>query len=309
MAPPVKVAICVPTYKRPLFLCDTLLSIENRLPGDFESFVLVADNDPAFSARSTVVPFMEREQGILLIHQPTRGLATVRNTLVAEATKMGATLIAFVDDDQLAAPDWLNRLVCTARETKADAVVGRWIPRYEDGVPEWVKRSGYWDQPARETGTIARKFGTGNVLLRLDAVNSVPGLFDERLNLVGGEDGHFFVRFHQLGFRSVWCNDSVVEERIPPSRTTAKWIISREYRYGTNTGFIVRTVSPSPRLFAYRMLTAAGYAAVFALASIVSLPFGKARWVPNAARVARGVGLLAGLFGGMHREYATVHGR
>lgn len=309
MTQPIKVAICVPTYKRPLFLHDTLVSIEARSPGDFESFVLVVDNDPDFSARPTVAALNEGGCEISLIQEEVRGIATARNTLIETATKKGATFIAFVDDDQIVEPDWLNQLIYTALTTNADAVVGRWIPRYEQGVPQWVKRSRYWEQPVRKTGAIARKFGTGNVLLRLGAVNSVPGLFDERLNLAGGSDGHFFAKFHQLGFKSVWCNESVVDERILPSRSTAKWIISREYRYGTNTGFVVRTVSPSVSAFVYRMVTAAGYSIVFGLVSVASLPFGKAKWVPNVARVTRGTGLLVGLFGKMHSEYSTVHGR
>lgn len=301
-------AVCVPTYKRPVFLHDALVSIISRSKPDFDIDVLVADNDPQLSAQPVVKRLNTANSKIVLVSQPVRGIASVRNKLIDEATKSGAVFIAFVDDDQLVSPEWLNHLVGTARKTGADAVVGRWVPRYERGVPEWVKRSGYWDQPERRTGSIARKFGTGNVLLRLSAVNSVPDLFDERLNLAGGSDGHFFARFHKLGFVSVWCNESVVEERILPSRSSVRWIVQREFRYGTNTAYVAKTVFPSIKNYAYRLLTAAAYAGVFCLVSVVTLPFGKAVWVPNVARVARGVGLLAGLCGKMHQEYATVHG-
>lgn len=303
-----KVAVCIPTYKRPVFLHDTLVSIINRSKSDFDIVTLVADNDPQISAQPVVRKMNTVNSDIVLVSQPVRGIASVRNKLIDEATKSGAAFIAFVDDDQIVSPEWLNQLVATVRKTGADAVVGRWVPRYEHGVSSWVKRSGYWEQPERRTGAVARKFGTGNVLLRLSAVNAVPGLFDERLNLAGGSDGHFFARFHKLGFTSVWCNESVVEERILPSRSTARWIIQREFRYGTNTAYVAKTVFPSIKTYAYRSVTAAAYAGVFCLVSIVTLPFGKAVWVPNVARVARGAGLLAGLFGRMHQEYATVHG-
>lgn len=304
-----RVAICIPTYKRPAFLRDALAAIARRDAGDFQSFVLVVDNDPQLSASPVVDDASGAESEIILVPQEVRGIASARNTLIAEANLRQATFIAFVDDDQIVAPSWLNELMETAHKTNADAVVGRRIPRYEPGIPEWLKRSRYWEEPERQTGAAARKFGTGQVpLLRLSAVNAVPGLFEEKLNLTGGEDGHFFARFHKLGFTSVWCDESVVEERIVPSRATAKWIIQREFRYGTNTAYVARTVFPSARTYAYRTIAAAGYAAVFLFISVATLPLGRAVWVRNAARVGRGLGVLAGLMGVVHREYESTHG-
>ena len=303
------VAICIPTYKRPAFLRDALAAIANRDAGDFRAFVLVVDNDPQLSASSVVEDARGSDFEITLIQQDVRGLATARNTLVTEATSRRATFIAFVDDDQIVAPNWLNELVKTARATGADAVVGRRVPRYASGIPEWVKRSGYWEEPERQTGAVASKFGTGHVpLLRMSAVNAVPGLFEEKLNLMGGEDGHFFARFHKLGFTSVWCNEAVVEEQVVPSRATAKWIIQREFRYGTNTAYVARTVFPSATTYGYRTITAAGYAVVFSVISLATLPLGKAVWVRNVARVGRGIGVLAGLMGVVHHEYRVTHG-
>lgn len=309
MAHDERVAICIPTYKRPALLRDALYALANRHPGNYESFVIVADNDPQGSALSVVEQVRGTRCDMVLIAQQTRGLACTRNRLIAEATLRRATFVAFVDDDQLVAPNWLNELMTTALEANADAVAGRLETRFEPGVPNWVIQSGYWEEPERQTGTAASKFGTGHgTLLRLSAVNSIPGPFDEHLNLTGGEDGHFFARFHNLGFKSVWCNEAVVEERVVPSRATAKWIIQREFRYGTNTAYVTRTVFPGARTYAYRVGTAAGYAAMYSLVSLVTLPFGKAVWVRNVARVARGVGVLAGFAGVMRQEYRTTHG-
>ena len=40
--------------------------------------------------------------------------------------------IAVIDDDELAAPDWLDSLVSVHRQTRADLVGGPQLPDFED---------------------------------------------------------------------------------------------------------------------------------------------------------------------------------
>lgn len=303
------VAICIPTYKRPGYLHDLLESMVDLALEDFRACIIVVDNDDAQSSRSVVENAAPRlPVTIDYIAEPTRGIASARNRLVAEAQSRGAGFVSFVDDDQLVQKDWLAQLVRIAIQTDADAVVGRWLPLYEDRVPEWVRRSGCWEQASGPTGSRAQKFGTGNVLIRTSAMLQLPGPFDERLNFAGGSDGHFFVRFHRQGFRSVWCRESVVFERISMSRATATWLVKREFRYGTNSAFVARDIIRSRMYSAMRLVAAVGYMAGNAALTLAALPLGKSHTVPRVCKVARGAGLVAGMFGATHEEYRNTHG-
>jgi len=102
------VAVLIPTLRRPDSLARALASVQaqtgvdDRLAG-----IIVVDNDPEGTARSTVDgsagPFPVR-----YVHAPRPGVATARNAGLAAT---GAPLIAFLDDDEAASPDWLAALL------------------------------------------------------------------------------------------------------------------------------------------------------------------------------------------------------
>src|SRR3712207_291321 len=104
-----KVAICIATYLRPEGLWRVLQSLDalrfsSSPEPDVE--VVVIDNDPDGSAGATC----ERAKGatrwpIRYVHEPRRGISQVRNRAV-EVTRATADFIAFIDDDEIAEPQW-----------------------------------------------------------------------------------------------------------------------------------------------------------------------------------------------------------
>lgn len=303
------VAICIPTYRRPELLENLLRSLTTLDTKELDVRVVVVDNDAAGLAAPVVRRFVGRLSGLTYEVEPSRGLATVRNRLVAIAGRLGVEYVAFVDDDEWVEPGWLAGLVRTARACGADAVGGPVLPEYDDGTPRWVALNGFFDRRRHRTGQAVRLDATGNLLLKQAWLDRLDGPFDRRLDLTGGEDHQLLERLHRLGARMTWCNEAVVHERIPRSRATMSWLVRRAFRGGVGFSEWSGALDPGPGPRARRVGKALARAA-WGLASLPpSLLMGRAATVRALCHGARGVGGVLGVCGLSYREYERVHGR
>lgn len=306
------VAICVATYKRPHFLEALLQSLRNIEIDGFRAHLIVADNDPSGTAQA----ILDHERTsiptpVSYAVEPVRGIASTRNRLVREAAALKADFIAFLDDDVFVEPNWLSYLVRAAAVYKADAVAGPYPAILEDTVPAWYRESGITLRPKRlPTGTRIRYGSTANVLFRTEALASIQGPFDERMNLSGGSDTLLFERFYRRGLVSIWCDQAVVYEHWPTSRTNWKYVIRRYFRDGVVLAKIAIWVEPSISTVLVRLAKSLALIAKNSVRLLMRLPSGKKGWVLPAGEVARGVGGLMGFLSPIriHREYKQTHG-
>lgn len=155
----VRVAVGIPTYRRPetlAALLDVLPERLRELDPLIQTKVFVVDNDPAGSARE-VVAATPLEIGYVI--EPTPGIAAVRNRLMDEAASFRA--IAFIDDDERPLAGWLPALVETWTETGASAVMGRVISVFEHDVDPWLIATGVFRRRERPTGQLLSAAAAG----------------------------------------------------------------------------------------------------------------------------------------------------
>src|SRR5262245_40320356 len=140
----VDVAICIASFQRPDGLAALLGALaELRFAGRAPSLaVVVVDNDPAESARAVV----ERARAALphpidYRLEPRRGIPHARNAALAAALHR-AHWLAFIDDDEIPAPGWLDALLAVAARTGADIVTGPVVPRFAAAPAHWVAEGG-----------------------------------------------------------------------------------------------------------------------------------------------------------------------
>lgn len=212
---PLKVAIGIPTFRRPERLSRLLDALPHRiaeLPGDFEVEVVVVDNDPAGTAREVVAasPLKARYE-----IEATPGIAAARNRILDSAR--GARLLAFIDDDTTPMEGWLAELVATWQATGAVAVMGWVISLFPPDTDPWVLASGVLQRPARPTGTVLAAAATASLLLDLEVTERLGLRFDASLGLSGGEDTLFTRRLVAAGGKLVWCNESMAQDEVPLS--------------------------------------------------------------------------------------------
>src|SRR5208282_5349810 len=142
-------------------------------------------------------------------------------------------------------------------------------------APEWIKKSGLFNRPSFPTGFSLDKCGAGNVLVKREVFPSVPA-FDDRFNLSGGEDTHFFLRVRKAGHSIVWSQEAVVHESIPNERANFAWILRRSYQCGNSWPLCESSLDGRLRVRVVRFFKAWAYVAKGAAGALVSLFIGKA---------------------------------
>lgn len=307
-----KVAICVATYRRPVLLTGLLQSIGDlTLSGtDLEPVVVVTDNDANRSAAAVVDTFRQTfpwqlEYGV----EERRNISHARNHAVANAMLHDPDFIAFVDDDAIVDPMWLDELVRVQLRTGADIVSGAVIPKYGDEIPDWIIRGRFLEIPRYATGEPISMAFTGNVLVARKVLeNAGPAPFDPKFGISGGGDSFFFMRAHRAGARMVWADEAVAEEIIPPSRARVGWILRRAYRIGNRYIVCERMLHTPWRSLLLCLGKALAAVAGGSLLLVPSIARGRSGVVQVLRWIAGGLGVISGILGFEYREYDMIHG-
>lgn len=280
------VDVCVCTFRR-ASLRQTLASIAAQ-KGAPHLRVIVADNDDIPSAKGLVnAAALEFGLAITYLHAPARNIATARNACLEAAS---ADLVAFIDDDEIAPPDWLAGLV--AGLGRDDVVFGPVHARYQPGAPAWVVRGDFhsFGPVVRANGAIDTGYSS-NVLFRRSAVGALR--FEPSLGRTGGEDTFFFSQLHAGGARLGFCPAAIVHEPTPPERATLPWLLRRAFRSGQTHARVLRAHGQGALAIAAPALAKALYCAFGALSRVLS-PVGVRRFM---IRGALHLGVVAKAFG------------
>jgi succinoglycan biosynthesis protein ExoM len=255
------ITVCICTFRRES-LTSTLTSVSNQmLPHETKRRIVVIDNDSARTAEAFVLRFGESEPEIDLeyIHAPGQNISIARNAAL-KACK--SRWLAFIDDDETAAPNWLERLM--AKRDGAAAVFGLSKAIYGNSTPEWIKLGDYHSsQPHFQSGIVHTGY-TSNVLIDMSFVRKYDLEFDHTLGRTGGEDTDFFYAMHQLGGRLAYAADAVVYDEVVESRRTLRWILKRrkrvgqtyakmQQRYNTRAYRLIPILSPLKIAFCFTM--------------------------------------------------------
>ncbi|HEX5756301.1 MAG TPA: glycosyltransferase family 2 protein, partial [Arenimonas sp.] len=171
------ISICLATYRRPDRLRTLLddLARQHCLPRQ----VVVIDNDSARSGSAAVDLVLDAGAPFQILYavEPRKNVAHARNLSIEFAT---GDWLAFIDDDERAPVDWLERLVKTASAYRADAVLGPVEPVLPNGVAAWLRRGRFYEWPRMPTGTVVprNRLRLGNLLLKRSSLDPGGHHFD-----------------------------------------------------------------------------------------------------------------------------------
>jgi succinoglycan biosynthesis protein ExoM len=300
-----RLSVCIPTCRRAPRLAALLddLVAQHLLPDE----VVVVDNDVQGSARDVVercraagAPFTLRYEV-----QPMRNISLTRNRSVALAA---GEWLAFIDDDERAAPDWLQRLMAAQAGHLGDVVLGPVEPVVPDEAPAWIRRGGFYRWARMASGSVVplNRLRFGNVLLRAALLRGMAAPFDPAYGLTGGEDGDLLTRLAQRGARIVWCDEAVVHEPVEPARLSLRWLLLRALRGGQDHArhLLGGRFGPLGPAGVWRFVLRAGLqAGVAATLALLVWPAGRHRAVHWLMKAAANLGKLSVLLGWHYREY------
>lgn len=240
--------VTIPTFRRPEHLLKTLESVvSQRLEHPFSIIVMENDAGGLAGAEAARTFFETRpiDAAIVIAHQ--RGNCHAYNAGWAAAPTLypGLEAIAVIDDDEIAAPGWLERLVSTQKNTQAAFVGGPQRPLFEEaGLEKWASHpvfTPHYDT----TGPVPVLFSSGNVLVTRPVLEKMPFPYlDPAFNFIGGGDSDLYRRSRINGFFFAWCAEAVVDETVPARRTERSWISARSRRNGAISAFIEHRENP-----------------------------------------------------------------
>ena len=232
----VGIVVCIPSFRRPGHLRLTLQSLaQQRTSRRFAIVVVENDADRRGSIPVATEFFQSANTMGLCVIEPRQGNCHAINAAfeTALATFPAATRLLMIDDDEIAAPEWLEKMVLAAETTRADLIGGPVMPNFDDALKRGLRRHPAFRPAYDISGSVPIIYGCGNCLItRAVFARLADPSFDLKFNFLGGGDTDFFVRCRQAGMRFHWAADAIVTETVPPNRTSPGWLMVRGLRIG-----------------------------------------------------------------------------
>jgi glycosyltransferase involved in cell wall biosynthesis len=236
--PDISAIIC--TYNREEYLGEAIDSLLQQDFGNYE--VIIVDNASSDRTRELVEARLKSPQ-LNYVYEPTMGLSVARNTGAREAL---APILAYLDDDAVASPLWLQAIAEAFGQNDQLAIAGGKVTLLlPDGcnVPQWLS--------PELTGTLGA-YDLGDTVVYINHPSLTPrglnysirrtfleeiGGFDINLgrigkNLLSNEELHMTELALQQGWQVAYLPNALVAHHVAPERLHPSWFLNRGWWQG-----------------------------------------------------------------------------
>ena len=252
----ISVVICAYTDKRWSQTCAAVNSVRAQSMSGAEIILVVDHNAQLYkrlSAAFTDITVVENRE--------PPGVSGARNMGVALAR---GDIVAFLDDDAAAEPDWLKFICDSYTDPAVIGAGGLILPRWETGRPRWFPPEFYWvvgcsylGMPG--PGAPVRNLIGANMSFRRE-VFEISGGFRTDVGRnsdprpFGGEETEFCIRVGQRSPDSVLVieNRATVSHLVPRARCRFSYFTSRCFAEGLSKAQVTTTVGSTDGLSAER---------------------------------------------------------
>jgi glycosyltransferase involved in cell wall biosynthesis len=210
MGDPIKITVIVCTYNRCRKLNNIINSVvDQAISPSLRWEIIIVDNNSKDETSQVVEGLQRRYPGrIRYILEQQKGISHARNAGIREAR---GEILAFIDDDETAHPDWLRNLTENLHSGEWSAVGGRVMPP-PFSPPPWLALEYSFNcgplaifNPRQEAGSLNQPPFGANMAFRREVFDRLGG-FRTDLGRVGGkmisnEDTEFGRRLLDAGLR------------------------------------------------------------------------------------------------------------
>lgn len=257
----VSVIICAYSDKRRAQLDRAIRSVLGQSHRAGELIVVIDHN-------SSLLNFVgvEFQQAKVIPNSGVPGLSGARNTGIMHAN---GDIIAFLDDDAIAEPDWLATMLDQYENPSVIGMGGKVVPLWEIGKPRWLPEEFYWvlgcsyrGQPTH-TAQVRNPIGC-NMSFRRSVFEKIGG-FREGIgrtgqDAAGCEETELCIRARQAmpGTRILYDPSMVVHHQIASDRLRFNYFWRRCISEGRSKTQVADAVGATDALSserAYVMMT------------------------------------------------------
>ena len=241
------ITVCICTRNRPWYLRDCLEGLRNQTASTDRFEILIVDSASAGDAPARIAQLASEIAGVRLLRVEQPGVSVARNAGAAAAL---GSYIAYIDDDAIPAPDWVERiLIAIGETTEVPALLGgRILPQWEVPLPTW------WPAQLRGILSIIEFEGRGeyrsaalppdlapygaNIVVHVPTLLAIGGFGTQAgrvgTSLLSDEEVQLAWRLQAAGFSARYDSRIVVRHQIQASRLTPTWLLSRLYWQGVS---------------------------------------------------------------------------
>ncbi len=233
----VSVVVCTYTMDRYDVFSEAVESVLAQTYDPVEVVLVIDGNSEVYDR--VAAEFGDHETVIIHNNEQNRGISFSR-TKGAELAS--GEIVAFIDDDGVAEPDWIEHHVAAYEETGAVAVGGYVAPEWVTSKPAFFPEEFYWlvgctERGFAEDGENIRNGYGSNVSYRRSVFLDVGGY-----DVNTGRKGDQHIQAHeapvgirireQYGKGVVYVQDAVVHHKLFAYRGEFRWLVFRSFWQG-----------------------------------------------------------------------------
>ena len=254
----ISVILCAYTEARWQALAAAVESVRRQTKSPGEIILVIDHNQPLLARAREQLP----DVTVIENWQP-RGLSGARNSGISIAK---GDVIAFMDEDALAAPDWLEWLTQYYTHDHVLGVGGTIEPVWATGRPKWFPSEFDWVvgctyRGMPDTTKSVRNLIGCNMSFRREVFQQVggfrSGIGRVGVRPVGCEETELCIRLNQHRPKCVLLYEprGRVFHQVPASRSNWRYFVSRCYSEGLSKAIVAKFVGAGDGLAAERAYT------------------------------------------------------
>lgn len=252
----VRISAIICTLNRADYLRKAIKSLVEQTLAKENYEILVVDNGSTDNTKQIVVEEFAYVPNLRYIYEPIMGLSQARNTGLAQSE---GDYIAYLDDDAIASPQWLEKIVEVFETVKPQpgCVGGKIDPIWEAPRPNWLSDTlmiylttlDYSKTPVNLNDTPCRLPGA-NISFPKELIKQIGG-FQVELgrrgnNLLSSEEFLVQQQLIEQGYSCFYHPEIAVSHHVPTSRLNQNFFISRLYWEGISKAIVqLHGTSPS----------------------------------------------------------------
>ena len=235
-----EIAAIICTHNRDKYLGAAIDSLLQQDGVNYE--VIVVDNASNDRTREVVESRLSNPC-LKYVYEENLGLSVARNRGAQESS---APILAYLDDDAIASPQWLKTIVEAYQSNEKIAIAGGKVTLiFPEGIdhPKWI---------SQEMAGCLGIYDLGNEIVYIDNPNLTPrglnyslrrsflesiGGFDVNLgrvgtNLLSNEELYMTEKAIAQGWQVVYLPQALVAHNVAPERLKASWFLRRSWWQG-----------------------------------------------------------------------------